>query len=302
MSATTKIEWCDATFNPWIGCTKVSPGCANCYAAVSTRARVLRAGGHETWGRGAVRSRTKTWGQPVAWNRKAAESHLRLRVFCASLADWLDPEVPAAWLADLIDLVFRTPHLDWLLLTKRPQLWRARLQAAHDAIATSNPALAALISDWLDGFAPPNIWAGTTVEDQPRADERRLHLQAIPAAVHFVSYEPALEQVAWAGWEFLDWMILGGESGPGARSLQVEWLWESLYWCRGHGVAPFVKQLGAHVFTQNANALDWPESVEFYECGDAGAASARVKLAHKKGGDLAEFPTELQVREFPKSA
>lgn len=308
MSIQTKIQWCDATFNPWIGCTKVSPGCAHCYAEMATPTRVLRAKGRETWGAGSPRHRTSdgTWAAPVAWNRDAAEALrgeepvTRPRVFCASLSDWLDDAVPIEWLTDLLALIHATPHLDWLLLTKRPENWRARLTAARPAYV-DDMHLHNFVSQWLAGLVPANVWIGTTVEDQKRADERREHLRAIPAAKRFVSYEPALEQVDWAGWEFLDWLIMGGESGPGARPLQAEWFWETLYWCRGNGVAPFVKQLGAHVFTTNANAMDWPDATAFHATGpDASAAcAARVVLIDKKGGDLAEFPTELQVREFP---
>jgi protein gp37 len=317
MSNETKIQWCDATFNAWIGCTKVSPGCAHCYAVDSTPTRVLRSAGHETWGLGATRHRTgaSTWRQPMTWARKHAEAindyegHKTLhggfahyaephrpRVFCASLADVFDAEVEAAWLSDLLALIRVCCELDWLLLTKRPELWRERMQA----VASLGDIGGQIAAEWLSGRPLSNIWIGTTVEDQARADARREPLRVIPAAVHFVSYEPALEQVNFTGWEFLDWLIMGGESGPAARSCQVEWYWETLYWCRGANVAPFVKQLGAAVFTQNANAMDWPEETVFTECGEQTAAGARVVLNDKKGGDLAEFPAELQVREFPK--
>src|SRR4051812_45686261 len=132
MGEQTQIQWCDHTFNPWIGCTKVSPGCANCYAEVSTRARVLRHRGQETWGKGAQRSRTSesNWKEPLRWNKAAGQSYdswkfalqtaasefdgveqyARPRVFCASLSDWLDDEVPIEWLADLLKLIHDTPH------------------------------------------------------------------------------------------------------------------------------------------------------------------------------------------------
>lgn len=126
MAEQTAIEWCDATFNPWIGCTKVSPGgCANCYAEVSTPARVKRAAGVETWGPHGQRQRTSAhnWKQPLAWNAAAdafeAEHGRRRRVFCASLADVFDNAVPPVWRSDLFKLIVETPRLDWLLLTKR---------------------------------------------------------------------------------------------------------------------------------------------------------------------------------------
>lgn len=144
----SKIEWCDHTFNPWIGCTKVSPGCANCYA----EARDKRLDGGAHWGKGAPRRRTSSgnWQHPLQWNRDSIrdQENCRLaiengaamyeipdrpRVFCASLADWLDDDVPIQWLADLLSLIVATPSLDWLLLTKRPQNFTSRTtKLTHD--------------------------------------------------------------------------------------------------------------------------------------------------------------------------
>jgi protein gp37 len=157
MAENSKIEWTDHTFNPWIGCTKVSPGCANCYAEVSTPVRTARAKGHELWGEGSPRQRTSeaNWKQPLKWNRDAGrkfdswntfrdtlwatdeklienghQPFQRPRVFCASLSDWLDNEVPIEWLADLLKLIHDTPNLDWLLLTKRPENYWIRVPQA----------------------------------------------------------------------------------------------------------------------------------------------------------------------------
>ena len=234
MGENSKIEWCHHTFNPWIGCTKVSPGCANCYAEKSTRARVLRSEGHETWGKGAKRSLTSeaNWKQPLKWNERAARTrvgipgnHLvkigtmdgkvmftdvtcpsggvmppadwealpkfRPRVFCASLSDWLDDEVPIEWLGRLLKLIRDTPHLDWLLLTKRPQNWQARLHKVSEHLKNQQQPHA-VVDAWLDGHAPANVWIGTTMEDQTRADERIPVLLNIPATVRFLSCEPLL--------------------------------------------------------------------------------------------------------------
>jgi protein gp37 len=296
MSADTKIQWCDATINFWEGCTKVSPGCAHCYAAA--RNRRFSAGAN--WGVGAPRRLVLSAETNArALERRALREGRRFRVFGNSLNDWLDAEVSPAWLATMLEIVRTTPHVDWLLLTKRPEAWRSRLQLAHD-LASGTPALKVWLSDWLDGRAPLNVWVGTTAEDQVRANQRREHLRAIPARVHFCSYEPALEQVDWSGWEFLDWLIMGGESGPGARTLQIEWFWETLYWCRGASVAPFVKQLGAHVFTTNANAMDWPDTTRFYELHWRAGAAAEARVWVPDHGDLASFPTDLRVRELPE--
>lgn len=174
MGAETKIEWCDHTFNPWIGCTKVSPGCANCYAAVNTFTRAQRAHGRELWGPDAARHVTSEakWREPIRWDAAAKAAGIRRRVFCASMADVFEdrPDLaePRARLAYVIG---KTPNLDWLLLTKRPENI-ARL--------------------WITDVVPPNVWLGTTVEDQERADERIPHLLAVPAAVRFLSVEPLL--------------------------------------------------------------------------------------------------------------
>ena len=221
MSDTTKIEWCDMTFNPWIGCTKVSPGCANCYAErdFDLRKHVAK------WGPGQPRHRTSkaNWKKPLAWDRKAEEIRResyatnvavphRPRVFCGSRSDWLDDEVPAEWLADLFNLWRACSDLDILALTKRPQLWRRRLEAAADIGSD-------VAESWLDGHAPANVWVGTTVEDQDRADERIPALLKIPARVRFLSCEPMLGAVdlrTWLGGARpypIHWVICGGESG-----------------------------------------------------------------------------------------
>lgn len=214
------IEWTNHTFNPWIGCTKVSPGCLHCYAETLMDKRH----GRVKWGKGNPRSRTSEsyWRQPVLWDAKAKrsreqarESGLELphrpRVFCASLADWLDEEVPIQWLADLLDLIRRTPNLDWLLLTKRPENWRSRLIAAMNWIDGNGPkepggvpdvysgpmaSTAKMIELWCCDNTPlANVWIGTTVEDQKRADERIPRLLKIPAKVRFLSCEPLLGPV-----------------------------------------------------------------------------------------------------------
>jgi len=178
MADTTKISWCDATFNPWIGCTKVSAGCDNCYAEAQNSFRKWNGG---VWGKGTPRKRTKTWGAPVKWNLEATKLGVRKKVFCASLADVFDNEVDPAWRADLFALIRKTPMLDWLLLTKRPH---------------SIPDM--LPDDWGDGY--PNVWLGTTVESQQYADIRIPALMKVPAVVHFLSCEPLLGPLNLRKW------------------------------------------------------------------------------------------------------
>lgn len=230
MSEQTGIEWCDSTFNPWLGCTKVSPACDHCYAERDTRRF-----GRVEWGAGKPRVRTSAanWKLPERWDREAfAEcpecgwrgefraaklvdveaisqcpkcdceylEASRRRVFCASLADWLDNEVPIEWLVDLLDLIRRTPNLDWLLLTKRIGNWRARLREAAmnckaRAMETGEPIdnLWMWISEWANGRNPPaNVWLGATVINQDEADRDVPKLLAVPARVRFLSIEPML--------------------------------------------------------------------------------------------------------------
>ena len=260
MSETTKIEWCDSTFNPWEGCTKVGPGCDHCYA----EARNHRFGGGN-WGPGAPRRRTSAdnWQNPIRWNRAHekfyAEHGRRRRVFCASLADWLDNEVPIEWLVDLLDLIRQTPNLDWLLLTKRIGNWLCRLELAafhlrHD-ISRNDRRQATLewIQEWLDGEAPANVWLGSTVVNQIEADRDIPKLLATPAVVRFLSMEPLLGAVDLRKWigsapvfpgasthlspdgyerqdigggilDGIDWIIAGGESGHKARPMEPDWV------------------------------------------------------------------------------
>lgn len=238
MSENSKIEWTDHTFNPWEGCTKVSPGCANCYA----EARNHRFG-LDNWGKGKPRRRTKTWGEPVKWNRDSRQSLVsrRPRVFCASLADWLDDEVPIEWLADLLKLIHDTPNLDWLLLTKRPENWAQRF---YDVITwcpdewdgDDCPAWVHWFQHWLIDHRPPdNVWLGTTVENQEYAEKRIPELLKIPARVRFLSCEPLLEEIQIAEWlphytepgrckhQRIHWVIAGGESGTKKRRFEADW-------------------------------------------------------------------------------
>jgi protein gp37 len=213
--------------------------------------------------------------KPLAWNRAAEASGVRPRVFCASLSDWLDDEVPIEWLADLLALIQATPNLDWLLLTKRPSNWKPRMEAANyecvDRHAENgekyqlNPS--AWINKWYCGEAPHNVWIGSSVEDQQRADERIPALLKIPARIHFLSMEPLLgpvdiEQYLLSDYDKaahddqllepitgfdrrkIDWVIVGGESGSCARPMQPDWVRDIRDQCEQWS-APFLfKQWG----------------------------------------------------------
>ena len=229
MAGTTKISWTDSTFNPWIGCTNVSPGCDRCYAErdMDKRLKVVE------WGPHGERKHTSiaTWRNPLKWQKNAAafqrEHGRRQRVFCASLADVFDNQISPAWREDLFALIRRCPDLDWQLLTKRPQNM-ARF----------------LPPDWGDGY--PNVWLGATAESQAYYDQRWPILARTPAIVRFVSYEPAIGPLRIAKAPVPDWLICGGESGPGARVMQPQWARDIRNDCERLGIAFFLKQFGSY--------------------------------------------------------
>lgn len=225
MGENTKIEWCDHTFNPWIGCQHVSPGCDHCYAETMMDHRY----GRVEWGPHGKRIRTSdaNWRKPLQWAREAREAGVRARVFCASLADWLDNKAPYEWRVDLAMLVEATPELDWLLLTKRIENFEGH-------------------SPWLRDEVPANVWLGITCEDQAYYDRRWPILREIPARIHFISHEPALgclERLAVDRHAIPDWVICGGESGRGAREMDPNWARRTLAICSQYGTAFFMKQM-----------------------------------------------------------
>lgn len=220
MAEWSKIEWTDHTFNPWVGCTKVSPACDNCYAEGWAK----RAGRPELWSGERARTSAANWRKPIKWNAAAKAEGIRRRVFCASLADVFDNQAEHAWRDDLWALIRSTPALDWLLLTKRPQNIKKMLPA-----------------DWSDGYA--NVWLGTTAEDQHHYDQRWPHLRSVPARVRFISYEPALGPLSLRGEGVPDWIICGGESGGKARMMNPEWARNLLEQCTLPDVRFFMKQM-----------------------------------------------------------
>lgn len=228
MGRETAISWTDHTFNPWMGCTRVSEGCRNCYAADLVTGRM----GLDLWGHAAPRQVTKgPWREVERWDRAARANGVRRRVFCASLCDIFEDHPTAnATRPRLWDLIRRLDGLDWQVLTKRPE-----------RIATCLP------SDWSAGW--PHVWLGTTVEDL-RVASRADHLRAVPAAVRFVSYEPALGPLDALDLTGLHWVIYGGESGPhrrpeGTPDDPKAWARAMRDACRSTGIAFFHKQSSA---------------------------------------------------------
>lgn len=232
MATETGIEWTNHTFNPWTGCAKVSPGCLNCYAEALDKRQLHEKVTH--WGNNAPRRLMSEsyWMQPHAWNRAAEREGQRKRVFCASMADVFEdrPDLMEPR-ARLFHLIGNTPWLDWQLLTKRPQ------------------NIARLIPE----LALPNVWLGTSAEDQTRWDERVPILMDLPATVHFVSAEPLLGQIDMGGLR-PEWVIVGGESGPGSRPMEKEWVKSLRDQCWGRS-AFFFKQWGGVRKKENGRKL-----------------------------------------------
>ena len=238
MAALSSIEWTDSTFNPWVGCTKIKrPGgrlsaCDFCYAE-----KWAKRSGMVTWGNHPRRRTTESyWRGPLRWNQQSSKFYERFgrrqRVFCASLADVFDNQADAEWRLELFDLIRQCDQLDWQLLTKRPQNIRKMLPR-----------------DWCDGY--PNVWLGTTAEDAEAYQERVRHLLELPAAVRFVSYEPALGPLGSIkiGNKAPDWIIIGGESGVSAslaRPTRPQWVRDTIAECSHNNVAPFLKQWGSY--------------------------------------------------------
>ena len=224
MGQQTIIAWCKHTFNVAWGCTKVSEGCAHCYAeSLSNRY------GFSVWGKNGER-RTfgeKHWREPLGWEAAAHGVGVRAQVFCSSMCDvFEDHPTIARERGKLWPLIQQTPNLDWLLLTKRPE-----------RIAECLPA------SW-GGHGWPNVWLGTSIESEKhigRAD----HLRQIHAVVRFVSAEPLLESIPSLNLDGIDWVIVGGESGPGYRPMNHAWAEHLRLRCAESGSAFFFKQSAA---------------------------------------------------------
>lgn len=295
MSEQSKIEWCDATVNFWHGCTKVSAGCANCYAEVYDKRKLLDRDTH--FGKGKARLWRVDAARKLALklDRRAHRDGERLKVFANSLGDWLDAEVPLEWFVGLLDTVRMSPYLDWLLLTKRPENWRKRMdEALTVARASGYEPLSGWIYKWLQGHAPANVWVGTSVEDQRQAVKRIPKLIQIPAVIRFLSCEPLLGRVSfydvwhmlaeedWKGFRgyralhLIDWVICGGESGAAARPMHVDWVRCLMAECDSTATAFFFKQWGNWIHQSQLPPCFVPrEGVKIHTWED-GSESVRV--------------------------
>lgn len=326
MGETTKINWSDSTCNFWSGCTKVSAGCQFCYAEALSNRGLTDSNGKLTigkWGKGAPRQlHESAFKLAHRLNKKAqicdncgresihdkqgkrttgmcvcqgTTTFHRRRIFSLSLGDWLDPEVPVEWLARMLDTVRQCQDVDWLLCTKRPELWSRRLREVLDLGWKKNTVHSAFhiwVSDWQARLNPRlNIIILTSVENQEQADKRIPELLRIPAWRRGLSCEPLLGPVdlkdLGAGCSVADpfepginWVIVGGESGNKARACNVEWVRSLRDQCKAASVPCFVKQLGSNATPQASDPITmW-------------------NLKDKKGGDWNEWPDDLRIREF----
>lgn len=252
MGKNTKIQWCDHTFNPWWGCTKVSVGCENCYAE-----RFSKRYGFDLWGPDSTRRvfGTEHWNEPLRWNRMAERDCIRQRVFCASMADVFDDLFELNGQRErLWRIIKQTPFLDWILLTKRPE-----------------NILDMLPGDWGQGYT--NVWLGTTVENQEMADKRVPILLDVPAVMRFLSIEPMLGPINLDEWlaptplplpeppgdPLIDWIIVGGETGPHARPMLPDWVRSVRDQCQSVGVPFFFKQWGRYAMGDMLDGHQWHE-------------------------------------------
>lgn len=305
MGDNSGIEWTDATWNPTTGCDRVSPGCANCYALTlaprlqamakhrSPTDPYMKDGDPKTSGKGfGLMMHESKLDQPLRWSRPR-------RVFTNSMSDLFHPEVTDEFLDKVFAVMALAKQHTFQVLTKRPERMREYLHSAAPRV--SDGAIRdreAVVWDALmnlpqrkhsPGYTDawrwplPNVWLGTSVENA-RWRTRIDYLRQTPAAVRFLSCEPLLgplvpnplgEGLDDLDLNGIDWAIIGGESGPGARPMDEQWVRDIVGSCRQQGVAPFVKQMGEV----------W----------------SREHLGHGgHAGDIEQFPSDLRIREYPR--
>jgi len=324
-----KIEWTEKTWNPVAGCTWASVGCDHCYAATMTRR--LEAMGQAAY---AGLTTPKHFNGEIRTLPDKLDVPLRRRKptmwFVNSMSDLFHKDVPNAFIADVFATMYDAQWHTFQVLTKRPGNMAAllsnprfpwavgvRVYARMSAEKREIVDHADVVQDVIDRWPLQNVWLGTSVENQERGDERIPHLLKTPAAVRFLSCEPLLGPVdlvhavhhgecgsGACSKGKVDWVIVGGESGPGARPCNINWIRSIVAQCRAAGVSCFVKQLGSKPIFDDYNAsVEWPNGVYFDSPEDNEPDGPNVAiLEDKKGGDINEFPADLRVREFPEVA
>jgi protein gp37 len=370
VSTNTSIEWTDATWNPIRGCSRVSEGCRNCYAervaarfskipneqfimtplpAYAGLAEMTKAGPRWT---GEVRFIEEHLADPLKWRKPK-------RVFVNSMSDLFHEKVQDEWIDRIFAVMAAAPQHTFQILTKRAERMREYMASRSVSNDPQDAEPAVQIRIMLTAFHNqrtrkgemrwckkitwplPNVWLGVSCEDQKTADERIPLLLQTPAAVRFISYEPALEAVdlrryvnlskfrenyealvkqcggeekmpkhlVWNRIEppCLHWVIVGGESGPNSRPFNIQWARDVVAQCKAAGVACFVKQLGAFVISRNDTGFEgdtpysWPMDTHVDDGEAYQGAPVRVRLKDRKGGDWNEWPEDLRVREYPST-
>lgn len=306
---TTTIEWTDVTWNPVRGCSLVSAGCQNCYAM--KQAHRFSGPDQPYEGLTEIGTHGPRWTGKIALDEDALKNPLRWkkprRIFVNSMSDLFHEDVPDAFIDKVFAVILCAPRHTFQILTKRPQrmleymmadngfgrqghIWHAayKVSGIHVPKGKMPPP-----------FPYPHVWLGVSVEDQATADARIPILLQTPGAVRWVSAEPLLGPVAIHGWDGsvqrnyltdstgpgIDWVVVGGESGPGARPCDIAWIRSIREQCQGAGVPVFVKQLGARPYQS-------PER--------DGGTGFFLPIKHRKGGAMAEWPADLRVREWPR--
>lgn len=356
--AATEIEWSDVVWNPVSGCTRVSAGCDHCYAVLQSHRNgmmaekrgdaktaakyagltVLNAKGDRHFN-GIVRTHEDALAVPFGWKKPR-------KVFVNSMSDMFHGEVPFEFIDRVFAVTALCPQHTFQILTKRPArmakylLIRSKGQDGADPIRESINRDFSGLGDHRGSLVmpPPNVWVGTSVENQDAADERIAHLLRCPSAVRFLSCEPLLGPLDLSsylrcvkcgprrrGWSIdvgisgpvcsscngypergVDWVIVGGESGPGARPCNIEWIRGIVHQCKGAGVPVFVKQLGLHPVSMPGCSnicVGYGRGMYCCDCGGNKHGTAFfTSLADRKGGDPSEWPEDLRVRELPKAA
>lgn len=344
MAENSKIEWTDCSWNPVSGCTHASAGCDNCYSVTMTHRlenmsqekyaglTVLNPRGERHFN-GVVRCHDDALDIPLRWRKPR-------KIFVNSMSDLFHRDVPFEFIDKVFAVMALCPQHTFQVLTKRPERM-AEYLATRTAIDDS--AKVDRMPQWYqvatamldDGAASmprgawdrahdnmpnpskplPNVWLGTSVENQAAADERIPQLLQCQAAVRFLSVEPLLGPIDFlripntspphpncphgAPSRRIDWTIIGGESGAKARPYALEWASDIIAQCRAAGVPVFHKQCGSFPVTTNYNLHDFPDGTKHVAWGEY-AAGARLKFKDPKGGDMEEWPVDLRVREFPK--
>jgi len=292
---TTKIQWCDETWNPIVGCSRISEGCQNCYAATAAKsARLQQFNQYKLVGNwdGSVQFVESQLLKPLGWKQPK-------KIFVCSMADIFHKSVPDEWVDKMLAIAALCPQHTFQILTKRP----ARMMAyfSHpDRLTEINFQISKILKEPFEIYQSrllklplPNVWLGVSVENQLAANTRIKFLTQTPAAVRFLSCEPLLERLNLSKWVFdrsetditpIDWVIVGGESGSGSRPCHLNWIRSIVDQCYQSNTPVFVKQLGS-------NAID---SVPI----NGGQAQHQIKTSDRKGSDISQF-TDINFRQFP---